>query len=204
MTSTADAPPPEPLDAAKSAGSSEPRERTTHPTTPNLLPTFARVSVVIGAFAAFVAALVSHDAAATAAPDPKALVQPIVALAALTGLVLIGTAVARNAAVLVGKVSMRYYRTYAAGAPPEWIERPARTYMNLLELPVLFYVVCILMIATGRVDTAQVELAWLFVATRVVHAAIYLAVNHVPSRFASFVTGAITLTVLWTRFAMMG
>jgi hypothetical protein len=80
---------------------------------------------------------------------------------------------------------------------------PARAYMNLLELPVLFYVVCLLMLSTGRFDSVQVSLAWLFVVTRYVHAFIYIGFNHVPIRLAAFLTGFFTLAVIWTRFVQL-
>jgi hypothetical protein len=165
---------------------------------------FVTVFVIVAAFGALLFAVVSHDASVPGGADPKALISPIVALAALTLVILLSTAVMRNTAVFLGKASIRYYRTYGSDAPPEWIERPARAYMNLLEAPTLFYVLAILSIVTGRVDAAQIHLAWLFVAARAVHAVIYLAANHVPSRFAAFTMGIITLAVLWTRFAMMG
>jgi hypothetical protein len=165
--------------------------------------TFVVVFAIVAAYCALLFAVVSHDAAAPDSVDTKALVSPIVALAALTLVVLLSTAVMRNAAVFFGKASIRYYRTYGTDAPPEWIERPARAYMNLLEAPTLFYVLAILSMVTGRVDAAQIHLAWLFVAARAVHAGIYLAANHVPSRFAAFTMGIITLAVLWARFALM-
>ena len=82
------------------------------------------------------------------------------------------------------------------------IERPARTFNNLMQLPVLFYLVCILMMVTNTLDRAQLALAWVFVATRAVHAVIYIAVNHVPARFTAWLCGAIAVFVLWTRFAI--
>ena len=87
-------------------------------------------------------------------------------------------------------------------APAEWVERPTRAYMNLLELPVLFYVACLFMLTTGKFDSVQVSLAWLFVVTRYAHALIYIGFNHVPLRFTAFATGVLTLAVLWTRFAV--
>ena len=107
----------------------------------------------------------------------------------------------RNVAFIRGAASERYFRTFIDDQPAEWVERPTRTYMNLLELPVLFYVVCLLMLATGKFDSLQVSLAWLFVATRYVHAFIYIGFNYVPLRFAAFLTGVITLAAIWTRFA---
>jgi hypothetical protein len=53
--------------------------------------------------------------------------------------------------------------------------------MNLLELPVLFHVVCLLMLTTGRSDSVQVPLAWVF---DVADAVLYLA-------NATWVTGVI-------------
>jgi hypothetical protein len=34
-----------------------------------------------------------------------------------------------------------------------------------------------------------------------VHAFIYIGFNHVPLRFVAFLTGVLTLAVIWTRFA---
>ena len=81
------------------------------------------------------------------------LIRPIVALVALTGLVWALMVVVRNTAVFRGAASIGYYRGYTGNAPPEWIERPARAFMNLLEVPVLFYVVCVLMLVTQRFDS---------------------------------------------------
>ena len=81
------------------------------------------------------------------------------------------------------------------------VERPARTFNNLMQLPMLFYVACLAILITRECDRAQVLLAWLFVALRVVHSAIYIAWNYVPARFTAWVAGSIALGVLWWRFA---
>jgi hypothetical protein len=132
---------------------------------------------------------------------PEALIQPVVALVGLTALVWCLMVVWRNLAVIRGNVPVRYFRTYASDAPAEWVERPTRAYMNLLELPLLFYVACALMLVTGKFDGAQVALAWVFVLTRYVHAFIHIGFNYVPLRFTAFFAGSVTLGVLWVRFA---
>lgn len=134
--------------------------------------------------------------------SPAQLIRPIVALVALTGVVWALMVVVRNAAVLRGAASIGYYRGYSGTPPPEWIERPARAFMNLLEVPVLFYLVCVLMIVTRRFDSTQVALAWTFVALRVVHAAIHVAWNDVRFRFAAYLAGCLVLAALWVRFAL--
>jgi hypothetical protein len=133
--------------------------------------------------------------------DPRELLPALFALVALTALVWLLMVLARNISVAIGKVAMGYYRTYREDVPPEWIERPARTFMNLLEVPVLFYVACLLMLVTRECDRAQVLLAGAFVAMRALHAAIYIGINHVPARFGAYVAGCVTLGVIWIRLA---
>ena len=105
------------------------------------------------------------------------------------------------APVIRGAASLRYFQTATADTPDERVERPARAYMNLLELPVLFYAVSLLMLTTGTVDSIQVSLAWVFVAARYAQALIHIGFNYVPLRFTTFLAGATTLAVIWTRFA---
>jgi hypothetical protein len=73
-------------------------------------------------------------------------------------------------------------------------------YQNQFELPVLFYVLTILSIMTRHADLLFVVLAWLFVATRVVHAYIHLTSNSLPHRGFIFIAGAILLTIMWIIF----
>jgi hypothetical protein len=161
--------------------------------------TYLLVGVILTAFVAVLVAVVRT--ASVHIVQGAALIQPVVALVVLTAIVGLMMVVYRNVAVIRGTASARYFRTFTADQPAEWVERPTRTYMNLLELPVLFYVVCLLMLTTGRFDSVQVSLACIFVITRYVHAFIYIGFNHVPLRFAAFLTGVFTLAVIWTRFA---
>jgi hypothetical protein len=163
--------------------------------------TYLLLGVILAAFVAVLVAIVWTTPASAHIVQGAALIQPVVALVVLTAIVGLLMVVYRNVALIRGTATGRYFRTYTADMPAEWIERPARTYMNLLELPVLFYVVCLLMLATGKFDAVQVSLAWVFVMTRYVHAFIYIGFNYVPLRFVAFLTGVITLAVIWARFA---
>jgi hypothetical protein len=69
--------------------------------------------------------------------------------------------------------------------------------MNLLELPMLFYVVGILLYITGGASHLVVALAWAFVALRVVHSLIHLTYNHVLHRLAAFTLSNVALVLLW-------
>lgn len=164
--------------------------------------TYLLIGVILAAFAAMLAGIVTAAPGASQfGQKPEALIQPVVALVGLTALVWCLMVVWRNLAFVRGNASARYFRTFTSDPPAEWVERPARTYMNLLELPVLFYVACALMLITGRFDGAQVALAWVFVLARCVHAFIYIGFNHVPLRFAAFAAGSLALAVLWFRLA---
>lgn len=162
------------------------------------LTDYAVVGVILTAFAILLARITSEPVPSA----PERLIGPMVAMAALTAAVWLAMVLARNVSILLGRASVRYYRDYASDLPPEWIERPARTFNNLMQLPTLFHVVGLLMLVTARADSAQVALAWLFVATRALHAVVYIAWNNVSYRFAAWISGSLVLIVLWTRFAL--
>lgn len=133
---------------------------------------------------------------------PQQIIAPISALVALTALVWLAMVLSRNIHVLLGRASAQYYIDYATHTPHERIERPARAFNNLLQVPSLFYVACVLGLLTGQLDRVQYLLAWSFVGLRVVHACVYIGWNHLPSRFATWSAGCITLGVIWYRLAI--
>jgi hypothetical protein len=166
-------------------------------------PTLREYWVVTGLLACFgVALYVGVVHVPRPAPAPEALLGPIFALAALVGLVWLLMGGFRNYAILRDIASATYYATYQNSAPPDWVERPARTFNNLMQVPNLFWCVCALMMITGRVDGAQLFLAWVFVTARVTHALVYMIWNYLPARFCIWTAATITLAVIWVRFAM--
>jgi hypothetical protein len=160
------------------------------------------VAVAIILTATVVGLALFIGAAAPSPTSPFALIPPVVSLVALTFVVLVLTAVVRNLAVFRGTASARYYRDYVSDAPGETIERPARAFNNLLQMPTLFYAACALMLASGIIDTVQVTLAWLFVGLRVLHAFVYIAFNRLAYRFSLFAASCVVLGVLWARLAI--
>jgi hypothetical protein len=85
---------------------------------------------------------------------------------------------------------------------PEKTTKVANAYHNQFELPVLFYVLVILVLLKGQVTLALVVLAWVFVAARIVHAAIHTGTNYVPRRFQAFVVSVLALVAMWLLFAL--
>jgi len=84
---------------------------------------------------------------------------------------------------------------------PGEVSLPNRNLMNLLELPVLFYVACLAFYVGGIVDVAAVVLAWAYVALRAAHSVIHLTYNNVFHRLAAFAASNAVLLALWIRFA---
>lgn len=80
--------------------------------------------------------------------------------------------------------------------------RAADNFTNLFEVPVVFYALCALAIATGHVPGWLPALAWLFVASRIVHSAIHCTCNNVIHRLAAFVTGFLLVVGMWVAFAL--
>ncbi|WP_334174524.1 MAPEG family protein [Pseudoxanthobacter sp.] len=72
---------------------------------------------------------------------------------------------------------------------------------NQFQAPVLFYGLVALAVATGLADLAFVALSWVFVATRLVHAAIHTGPNHIGRRFLAFGAGIVALLAMWLLFA---
>jgi hypothetical protein len=97
--------------------------------------------------------------------------------------------------VRVGDIALRQ---------PAWPERPTQisnAYDNQFQLPLLFYALVPLALITRKADLFFVVLSWMFVATRLVHAAIHTTSNSVQRRFLAFVVGAIVLLIMWIIFA---
>lgn len=159
---------------------------------------YAAAAAIVGATLAWCCWLL-HG---TAPPVPgEALIPPMVAQFWLTAVVWLVMVATRNAAVLLGRASVRYFVAYQADVPDERIERPARAFDNLMQVPTLFYVVGLLMLMTRHVDAAQRDLAWTYVALRALHALLFVTLNRVPYRFALWVSSCVVLGLLWYRFA---
>jgi hypothetical protein len=127
----------------------------------------------------------------------ETLIAPMGGMAAVTFVVWLLMVVFRNGAVIHGNITGAYFIDYRSEPPPDWIERPARTFNNLMQAPTLFYVACLALMVIDHADRAALLLAWTYVATRGVHALVYIAWNYLPCRFAVWVASWFALSVLW-------
>lgn len=131
--------------------------------------------------------------------DPAAILLPCMALVGWTLCVLLIMPYRRIRAALRRQVTADDFKFGESANVPPAVRIPNRNFMNLLEVPVLFYVVGLIAYVTQHVDATAVALAWLYVALRVLHSLIHLSYNHVIHRLAVFAASNLVLTVLWLR-----
>ncbi len=124
------------------------------------------------------------------------LLAPVLVQVALTFALLFRLGPERVAALERGEVKLADIALGKA-AWPDRITQIANAYNHQFELPMLLYVLAVLALVTGKVDAPLVAGAWVFAASRLVHAWIYVTSNNVPQRFRAFVVGAVTLAAMW-------
>jgi hypothetical protein len=74
--------------------------------------------------------------------------------------------------------------------------------MNLLEIPVLFYVVSIVAFAAHLADPPAVVLAWTYVGLRVLHSLVHLTYNNVIHRLVVFAASNGVLVIILVRLGL--
>ncbi len=129
--------------------------------------------------------------------SPNLILYPVFAMFLLVAIVLLRMRRLRFAAVRSGEVSIKYYRAYQDGDEPEALRVVSRHFVNLFEMPVLFYVGVIMVYITHNVNAWLVGLAWLYVALRYMHSVVHLGSNDVRVRVTVYFASAFVLFVLW-------
>ena len=78
--------------------------------------------------------------------------------------------------------------------------QPADNFRNLFEVPVLFYALVAVALATGPVPSWLVLGSWCFVVLRIVHSIIHCTYNTVYHRLAVFMASFALLVGMWASF----
>lgn len=131
-----------------------------------------------------------------------ALLYPVFALAGWTFLVLLLIPFYRVRAGLRREIKTDDFKYGESATVPPYVSIPNRNYMNLLELPMLFYVGCVLMYVTSGGSSLAIKLAWAYVVLRVIHSIIHLSYNNVVHRLTAFATSNFVLVALWVVAGM--
>ena len=125
---------------------------------------------------------------------------PMGAMALLTFIVLGFIPSRRFRAVFARQVSADDFKLGESAAVPAHVALANRNYMNLLELPVLFYIACLMYYVAGRLDQAALTVAWVYVALRAVHSMIHVTYNNVIHRLTAFAISNFVLMAFWVLF----
>ena len=134
--------------------------------------------------------------------EQTAIFSPVLALVGWTLMILLLIPYCRFRATFAGLVSAEDFRYGESERVPAEVRLPNRMFMNLLEMPVLFYVLAIILFTTGKVDTTAIELAWSYSGLRVIHSLIMLTYNNVFHRFLVFAFSNVLVLLLWLKLSV--
>ena len=126
---------------------------------------------------------------------------PVFVLIGLTFALLLSMASARRSA-LVNKETR--IKDIALGQQ-NWPVRATQIgncYRNQFELPVLFYILIAIALPIRHADLVIVMLSWVFVATRFVHAGVFVTSNDLNRRSLAWFAGVLVLFAMWVYFAL--
>ena len=82
-------------------------------------------------------------------------------------------------------VKYKYFRAYE-GSAPEYLLTSRHHYKNFFEIPILFYLLCLVLYMINDVSAIDLWIAWLFVLFKGIHSYIRITSNYVPYRAYSF------------------
>ena len=143
-----------------------------------------------------IAALATPASVGSPAP-PNLILFPVFGMFFLVAGVLTWMGVSRIGSIFAGSMDIGFYRTYDAGEEPERLRVITRQFINLFEMPVLFYVVVVFAHISQEVTYFLIGLAWAYVALRYAHAGIHLGSNDVAVRLAAYMASGLVLLVMW-------
>ena len=136
--------------------------------------------------------------------EASAILQPVVALGLWTAVMMVWMYATRIPAIGTAEIPDDKMG-HPAGMQllPSEVRRIADNYNHLFEQPTLFYAIALTIAVAGHVDTWAVNLAWAFVAIRIVHSLLQATVNIVMLRFAIFMVSWLVLIAMMVREALV-
>ena len=125
----------------------------------------------------------------------SAVILPVLVQVGLTFILLFWMGRSRLATLKSGELKVK---DIALGERvwPKRILQVQNSYHNQFELPVLFYALVALALITRKADMLFVVMSWMFVVSRLVHAAIHVTSNKVSLRFMAFLVGVLILAAM--------
>ncbi|MDH5229105.1 MAG: MAPEG family protein [Gammaproteobacteria bacterium] len=135
-----------------------------------------------------------------ASPD---ILFPALALMGLTACVWLWMLISRKKALQQSPQSMQVFATQQQTQTfLQQANLPAENFSNLFELPVIFYVMCLMLFVTQHSSFVFLVLAWSFVILRTGHSLVHIFFNHVIIRFVLYLLSSVMLWLIVILFAM--
>ncbi|WP_275423227.1 MAPEG family protein [Pseudoalteromonas sp. MMG022] len=103
----------------------------------------------------------------------------------------------RFAAARKGDIPLASFKTMQLGQAPENVQLASRNFENQFEIPVLFFVACLLGLHLQVTGWFFAVNGALFVVSRVAHSWVHLTNNHVLTRFRLFMLGCLFVLLQW-------
>jgi hypothetical protein len=131
----------------------------------------------------------------------QSILLPVFVLVGLTFFLLFWTGRARFGAVRNGQTRV----DQIALNEPAWpgpVQQVSNAFNNQFQLPLLYYILTAFAMMTRKADLLFVVMAWIFVASRYLHAFIHITTNYVRHRFTAYLVGMIVLMLMWIIFAI--
>lgn len=108
----------------------------------------------------------------------------------------------RIKAIREGKIPVGYFKDFQKHENfliPTDVQTAARNFVNLFEIPVLFYALIPLLILSNTTDHISLLFSWAFVVSRYIHTIVHVTSNKLFLRMRVFAMGAFILLLLWLR-----
>lgn len=84
---------------------------------------------------------------------------------------------------------------------PEEINVPAENFVNLFEIPIIFYLLSTLLLVTDSVSLFYLVASFIYVVLRYVHSFIVLTYNKVVHRFKAYLLSCLVVFIMWGKFS---
>lgn len=131
------------------------------------------------------------------------IIYPVFSVVLLTFIIGILMLKLRIKSVKDGSLNPGYFLLNRGAKLPEGLAKVTQHYDNLFEMPILFYVACMSIMATGKTDIAFVVMAWLFALCRYLHAYIHTTYNGLKHRRLAFLAGTTVVGIIWLRLLVV-
>ena len=129
------------------------------------------------------------------------IIYPILPVILLNFIVTVHMRIMIQKAIKTREVRYKWFRAYE-GTAPEYMLIARHHYKNFFEIPILFYVLCVIIYVLDDVNSIDIWIAWLFVMLKFVHSYIRMTSNYVPFRAYSFNGCLIMLFCGWVNLAI--